>query len=81
MQTVHNDAENVRSFTSETEAWKWLSLTVDDLCEDNHRMAYLDNDVGMQSYREKKAVGCCGFHDELIEINGRRAMIGCNYGH
>jgi hypothetical protein len=54
---------------------------VDDPCIDNIRFAYLDDKEAMALYEEAKKNGCCGFCDLEVIVAGRRAMIGCNYGH
>lgn len=69
-----------RSFTTVDEAWNYLYSYQYDFM-DNFRFAYKDNPEQMQGYLEAKCNGCCGYHDEEIFINGRHAIIGCNYGH
>ena len=69
-----------KSFTSQNEAWNYMfSLDYENM--DNERFAYLDDQLQMDSYNNDRSLGCCGFHDETIIVNGRLATIGCNYGH
>lgn len=71
----------MKSFSTEQEAIDGMIETVDDPCIDNIRFAFMDDDTAMSEYENAKDDGCCGFHDEEILVNGRKAMIGCNYGH
>ena len=50
-------------------------------CIDNYRFAYVDDETAMFLYHEAQADGCCGGFDEKVLVNGKEAMIGCNYGH
>ena len=69
------------NFESEEAASAWMSETVDDACQDNYRFAYADDPKAVAEYNEIQSYGCCGEFDADITINGREAMIGCNYGH
>lgn len=71
----------IKSFIDQQSAFDWMKLQVDDPCVDNERFAFLDDLPAMDLYETQQLNGCCGFFDEEIEINGRKAMIGCNYGH
>ena len=48
---------------------------------DNFRAANIDNSEQMKKYKRRKEKGCCGFYDEIYFINGKKYMIGFNYGH
>jgi hypothetical protein len=69
------------NFESEQAAAEYMYEQVDDLCVDNYRFAYDDDSEAVMKYKESQNHGCCGFYDQEIKINGRPAMIGCNYGH
>jgi hypothetical protein len=73
--------EPVRRFATEAEAEEWLYNEVDDGCIDNFRLAYEDDPSGSAAYEKAYANGCCGEADYDVVIGGRRARIGCNYGH
>lgn len=68
-------------FETEEQAWTWMYEQVDDPCVDNDRFAYYDDDAALAKYEEAYEGGCCGVFDADVEINGRLAMIGCNFGH
>lgn len=69
------------SFNSEAEAFDWLEQEVDDPCVDNYRFAYIDDEDAMEKYENIRNGGCCGFCDREIFVGGKKAIIGCNYGH
>ena len=71
----------IKEFATEEDAWDWLEHEVDDDCVDNYRFTFINDDRGMAKYREQQYDGCCGFFDAQIKIDGRDALIGCNYGH
>lgn len=68
-------------FVSEAEAALWMFDRIDDPCNDNYRFAFEDDDAAMIDYDHRMHDGCCGRFDAEVTINGRLAMIGCNYGH
>lgn len=74
-------SETLHAFKSQEEATQWMESEVDDTCVDNERFAYKDDPLQMAKYQEQVSQGCCGFFDEDIEVNGRAAIIGCNFGH
>ena len=77
-----NESSNkTPSFDNESDAMEWMMKQVDDPYIDNERLAYTDDEDLMRCYTAAKSRGCCGEFDELIVINGRQAMIGCNFGH
>jgi hypothetical protein len=59
-----------------------IELYVDDPCIDNYRFAELGDEAEEETYEGAKSVGCCGSFDmEVTHPNGKRMLIGCNYGH
>ncbi len=68
------------AFQTTDEAWQWV-YEQDLEYADNHRFAFTDDPTAVAEYEEKQERGCCGSFDSIIEVNGRRAYIGCNYGH
>ena len=70
-----------KSFETREEAESWMAEEVDDPCVDNHRFAFLDDAEAMSEYEAQRDGGCCGFFDREVTVAGRKAMIGCNYGH
>jgi hypothetical protein len=69
------------NFDTMEEAFEWMEREVDDPCVDNARFAYEDDATAMAVYESQKWNGCCGSFDEEIVVGGRKAYIGCNYGH
>jgi hypothetical protein len=72
---------SIGEFATEQEAIDWLEAEVDDTCIDNWRIGYLDDPASMAAYHDAVRHGCCGSADEDVVIGGRKAMVGCNYGH
>ena len=68
-------------FKTKTEALDWMKEEINDSCIDNERFAYIDNSNDIKEYNLKIKNGCCGFFDKEILVDGKPAMIGCNYGH
>ena len=63
---------------------KALQEGIDRLNEeykDNRRFAYLDDIDSFITYLNEKETGCCGYYDVLVLVNGKNALLGCNYGH
>lgn len=48
---------------------------------DNYRFAFKDDPAQMEEYFKRQYDGCCGFYEKVVRIDGRLALIGCNYGH
>lgn len=71
----------LKTFNTKQDAYRWMDEAVDDPCVDNYRFAFKDDDSNMKAYDAATQEGCCGFFDADIEIDGRAAIIGCNYGH
>lgn len=71
----------MHEFNTKKEAYEWMEQQVDDPSTDNFRFAFLDDKDALMKYEKIKGGGCCGFFDEEITIKGRKAAIGCNYGH
>ena len=68
-------------FATREDAIEWMVREVDDPCVDNDRFAYLDDEAALAQYKSQEDDGCCGFFDLEILVAGRKATIGCNYGH
>lgn len=52
----------------------------DLVCCDNFRFSI--NDENDKEYDKIRNQGCCGFHDEVIELySGTKVKFGFNYGH
>lgn len=68
-------------FQYKDDAIEWMISEVDDPYTDNIRFAFKDDDDEMRKYDEKAQRGCCGSFDSEVNIDGRFAMVGCNYGH
>lgn len=76
--------DEMPSFFTETEAHAWLKKTLNDeneYCLDNRRFTFLDDHVALQAYEEKRENHCCGRRDRAVLVDGRPALVGCNYGH
>jgi hypothetical protein len=58
-----------------------MEAMVDDPCVDNERFAYVDEPLALVKYYDQQERGCCGSFDADIIVDGRKAVIGCNYGH
>lgn len=74
----------ITDFASEKEAAKWMyeERLADEEYFDNYRFAFVDDSDARIRYEEARESGCCGFFDtDRISVNGRQAMIGCNFGH
>ena len=69
------------SFASKEDAIEWMDERVDDPCTDNYRFAFVDDAAKMAEYEDQVRSGCCGSFDEQIMVAGRKATIGCNFGH
>lgn len=72
---------NNRTFSNQEEAFSWMHIQVDDDFIDNNRLAYLDDAEGMAMFEKQELDGCCGSFSAEVVIDGRSALIGCNYGH
>lgn len=73
--------ESLKAFDTEADAKAWMLEQVGDPCVDNERFAFADDPDGMRNYAAQQVTGCCGEFDQEILVAGRRAMVGCNYGH
>lgn len=69
------------AFATEREARDWMYASVKDECIDNYRFAYDDDEGAVADYLDTQNDGCCGFFDAEVVVAGRKARIGCNYGH
>jgi len=74
----------MEKFVSEVSARHWFFQHVNDMDVDNIdnvRFAFKDDVEAMEAYENQRDNGCCGSIDVDITVNGRPAVIGCNYGH
>lgn len=71
----------MKTFASQDEAIEWMEQTVDDPYMDNYRFAYINDKWAMKKYNIQVNKGCCGFFDEEVIVSGKKAKIGCNFGH
>jgi hypothetical protein len=75
------------ALSTEELTWAWNKLEEcifqNDLdCSDNIRIADVDDTEEMKQYEQIAEKGCCGsFEEVIIHPNGKKIMIGCNYGH
>ncbi len=69
------------SFMTKGEAIQWVHREADDGCIDNTRFAYLDDVKAMEEYNKQIDEGCCGSMDRVVYVMGRKATVGCNFGH
>ena len=67
------------SFPGSEEALDWAEKDLDYV--DNFRFAYLDDENAVAQYWKQADYGCCGSHDCVVQVAGRPALVGCNYGH
>jgi hypothetical protein len=70
-----------QAFGTREEAEAWMFADVDDSAIDNVRFAFVDDREAMLQYEEHQRQGCCGFFDTEVLVDGKPAMIGCNFGH
>jgi len=75
--------DQLREFLTKDEAIDWMvcDYNAGEDCIDNERFAFEDDAEQMGIYEEQQRNGCCGSSDQLVLVNGRRAWVGCNYGH
>jgi len=71
----------MKKFESKQGAINWMTAKVDDPCIDNERFAFVDDSLALADYHIKKANGCCGEFEMTVSVDGRQAIVGCNYGH
>ena len=72
-----------------TEEFEWalcelekFILKYDLECVDNFRFADAADAEEVNRFEEASRMGCCGSYDgEEIHPNGKKILIGCNYGH
>ena len=69
------------TFATEEDAWEYLRNYDDDGCVDQKAIGYEDDPASMEAYLRIREGGCCGSFDADVIIAGRKARIGCNYGH
>lgn len=68
-------------FKTIDDAFAWMEEDCNEECMDNYRFAFDDDHKAVLAYEDRQQEGCCGFYDVHICVDGRDAMIGCNYGH
>jgi len=68
-------------FQDKDTAIDWMEDQVDDPYTDNIRFAFLDDEIAMREYQDAYDRGCCGYFDKVVDVAGRQAKVGCNYGH
>ena len=68
-------------FDTKEEAFEWMRQKIDDHTMHNERFAFLDNEEEIFQYQAALDAGCCGSFDDYIVVSGKKAKIGCNYGH
>lgn len=70
------------AFARKILAWAERKVKENDMdyC-DNFRVADLNVEEQIKFYKKMQSQGCCGFFDEIIEIEGKTIMIGWNFGH
>jgi len=74
--------KEVKKFATENDAFAWLMKELEDEdFHDNFRFSYMDDEDGRVQYQAACDDGCCGSYDTTVEVGGRLASIGCNYGH
>jgi hypothetical protein len=49
--------------------------------EDNWRFCRIGNSEEEKEYNRIQGMGCCGFVDVIVEVDGVKWKIGFNYGH
>jgi hypothetical protein len=69
------------TFYGEADAKVWMEGMVNDPCINNERFAYIEDHIALVEYYDRQEQGCCGSFDADIIVDGRLAIIGCNYGH
>lgn len=75
-------ADEPNQFATEQAALEWVEETVGEHgCVDNFRIGYKDDPASMTAYDAAQDNGCCGSTDHEVEIAGRPAWVGCNFGH
>ena len=81
MCNAHDTNTALESFETEAAAADWMYEAVDDPCVDNYRFAYEDDAEAVAKFDEARDDGCCGSFNCHVIVGGRKAIIGCNYGH
>jgi hypothetical protein len=77
----YTDDKNIPNFTTKDVAHDYMIKLLDDEFEDNYRFSYCDDADGLTEYADAIDNGCCGSFDVMVKVNGRLALVGCNYGH
>lgn len=54
----------------------------DNPCTDNIRAALMSSPSQMRRFRKQRNNGCCGSHEETLKgPDGKKYLLGCNFGH
>lgn len=71
------------NFASKEAAINWMESRMDEMDGpiDNVRFCWKNDAEGLSNYKAVYDKGCCGFFDCEVRILGRKAFIGCNFGH
>lgn len=81
-QTDINHFEEFSQYHESLEsAYEFMYEQITDINIDNITFAWLDDEKGVKDYFNICSAGCCGRFDAEVNIQGRKAIIGCNYGH
>jgi hypothetical protein len=74
--------ETTPTFATEEDAFTWMYEELqDEDCRDNERFAFLDDPAAVAAFDDASSHGCCGSAEFEIIVGGRKAIIGCNFGH
>lgn len=83
-RTHTEELDGYMNFQTEQNALDWMVRIVEENDmngPDNIRFTYKFDSLGLHDYQQSQEDGCCGSVDMEIRIQGRKAYIGCNYGH
>ena len=75
--------ETAINFKTADDAFSWFETMIGDCYYDNHRFVYVDDlkSPKAREYFNLYSDGCCASDDVTVIVNGRLAIIGCNFGH
>ncbi len=75
-------ARTLPRFETEAQAHAYFRERTRDLeYVDNHRYAYVGNEIQEHAYEEAVRQGCCGALDITVMVGQNEFRMGCNYGH
>ena len=84
MNFIYNPPLVLESFATKEDAFAWMYDDLDsqdEHCTDNSRFAFCDDEAEIANYESIRDTGCCGYYDSMVMVGGRKAVVGCNYGH